>query len=109
MALYKIIFMPSTEKDFKTIPRKDLDRIFKRINSLVINPRPRGCEKLTVRKYYRIRQGDYRIIYEIHDDKLIVWVVKVAHRKDIYRVSEEKEKFIFGKSENKTKAPKSKA
>jgi mRNA interferase RelE/StbE len=93
MALYKILIMPSARKDFRMIPKIDRTRILKRIESLAENPRPFGYLKLTEQNRYRIRQGDYRIIYEIFDDKLIVWVVKVVHRKDIYRVSEEKEKF----------------
>jgi mRNA interferase RelE/StbE len=93
MASYNIIFMPSTEKDLKSIPRKDLKKIVQRIDSLAVNPRPYGCEKLTEQNRYRIRQGDYRIIYTIHDNELVIWIVKVGHRKDIYRVSEEKEKF----------------
>jgi mRNA interferase RelE/StbE len=93
MALYKVLIMPSARKDFRVIPKIDRNRIIKCIDSLVINPRPAGCKKITGQNKYRIRQGDYRIIYEIFDDKLIVWVVKVGHRKDVYRVSEEKEKF----------------
>jgi mRNA interferase RelE/StbE len=93
MALYKLEFKVTFHKDMKVIPKKEREKIWKRIDSLAINPRPYGCEKLTELNRYRIRQGDYRIIYEIYDDKLVVWVVKVGHRKDIYRVSEEKEKF----------------
>ncbi len=93
MALYKILLMPSTEKDFKRIPKIEQRKIFKRIEALALNPRPPGYEKLTDQKKYRVRQGDYRIIYTIHDKELIVWVIKVGHRKDIYRVREEKSKY----------------
>jgi mRNA interferase RelE/StbE len=93
MASYKIFYMPSTEKDFRRIPKTEQTKIIKRIDSLAVNPRPPGCEKLTVQNKYRIRQGDYRIIYTIIDNELIVWVVKVGHRKDIYRVSENKTKY----------------
>jgi mRNA interferase RelE/StbE len=60
-------------------------RILDRIKTLEDNPRPTGCEKLTGQEKYRLRQGRYRIVYSIQDDELTVWVVKVGHRKDIYR------------------------
>jgi len=85
MAAYKVYFKASVEKDFTTIPKKDVKRILKRINALTENPRPWGCEKLTGQDRYRLRQGRYRIVYSIQDDGLIVWVVKVGHRKYIYR------------------------
>ena len=85
MAAYKVHFKASVEKDFTTIPKKDLKKILKRIQELADNPRPSGCEKLTDQERYRLRQGRYRIVYSIQDDELTVWVVKVGHRKDIYR------------------------
>jgi len=85
MAAYKIFFKKSVQKDFDTIPKKDLRRILNRIESLTENPRPLGCEKLTGQERYRLRQGRYRIVYSIQDDELTVWVVKVGHRKHIYR------------------------
>ncbi len=85
MAEYKIFFKNSVEKDFKVIPKKDLKKILDRIETLAENPRPPGCEKLTGQQRYRLRQGRYRILYSIQDDELTVWVVKVGHRKDIYR------------------------
>ena len=85
MAAYKLFFKKSVQKDFDAIPKKDLKRIFSRIESLAEAPRPKGCEKLTGQERYRLRQGLYRIAYSIQDDKLTVWVVKVGHRKDIYR------------------------
>ena len=85
MAAYKVHFRASVEKDFATIPKKDLKKILKRIQGLTENPRPWGCEKLTGQERYRLRQGRYRIVYSIQDDELTVWVVKVEHRKDIYR------------------------
>ena len=85
MAAYKVYFKASVEKDFTTIPKKDLKKILKRIGELADNPRPSGCEKLTGQERYRLRQGRYRIVYSIQDDELTVWVVKVGHRKDIYR------------------------
>ena len=85
MAAYKVYFKASVEKDFTTIPKKDLKKILRRTAELADNPRPPGCEKLTGQERYRLRQGRYRIVYSIQDDELTVWVVKVGHRKDIYR------------------------
>jgi len=84
MAAYKLFFKKSVQKDFDAIPKKDLKRIFSRIESLAEDPRPKGCEKLTGQERYRLRQGRYRIVYSIQDDELTVWVVKVGQRKDIY-------------------------
>jgi mRNA interferase RelE/StbE len=85
MAAYEIFFKKSVEKDFKAIPKNDLKKIIKRIGALAEDPRPQGCEKLTGQGRYRLRQGKYRIVYSIQDNKLTVLVVKVGHRKDIYR------------------------
>ena len=85
MAVYKLFFKKSVQKDFDSIPKKDLKRILSRIESLSEDPRPKGCEKLTGQERYRLRKGRYRIFYSIQDDELTVWVVKVGHRKDIYR------------------------
>lgn len=85
MATYKLFFKKSVQKDLNAIPKEDLRRILKRIEGLAEDPRPAGCEKLTGRERYRLRQGRYRIVYSIRDDELTVWVVKVGHRKDIYR------------------------
>jgi mRNA interferase RelE/StbE len=85
MAAYKIYFKKSVEKDFKVIPKKDLLKILERIEALAEDPRPPGCEKLSGQQKYRLRQGRYRILYSVQDDELTIWVVKVGHRKDIYR------------------------
>jgi len=85
MAEYKVFFKKSVEKDFRVIPKKDLKKILGRIETLAEDPRPPGCEKLTGQHRYRLRQGRYRILYSIQDDELTVWVVKVGHRKEIYR------------------------
>ena len=82
---YKVFFKKSVEKDFRSIPKQDLRRIIKLIGTLADNPRPVGCEKLTGQERYRIRQGRYRIVYSIQDNELTVWIVKVAHRKEVYR------------------------
>ncbi len=85
MDVYKIYFKKSVGKDFEGISKKDLEKIIAKIATLSHNPRPVGCEKLTGIERYRLRQGRYRILYSIQDHELTVWVVKVAHRKDVYR------------------------
>jgi mRNA interferase RelE/StbE len=85
MAEYKIFFKKSVYKDFKKIPKNDLKKILARIEKLSDDPRPAGCEKLTDQEFYRLRQGRYRILYSIQDDKLSIWVVKVGDRKNIYQ------------------------
>ena len=85
MAEYEIYFKESIEKDFLKIPKKDIRKILSRIESLAKDPRPPGHEKLSAQEKYRIRQGLYRIIYSIQEKELTVWVVKVGHRKDVYR------------------------
>jgi len=85
MAAYKIFFKRSVEKDLNSIPKNDLRRILDCIAMLAENPRPPGNEKLSGMERYRVRQGQYRIVYSIQDDELTVWVVKIGHRKDVYR------------------------
>jgi len=85
MAKYKITFKKSVAKDLRNIPKVDVKRILKRFDSLVENPRGEGCIKLSGQECYRVRQGLYRIIYEIRDEELIVHVVKVAHRSSVYK------------------------
>jgi mRNA interferase RelE/StbE len=85
MAAYKIYFRESVEKDLKKISKKDVEKILQRIKSLATEPRPPSCEKLTDQERYRIRQGRYRIVYSIQDEEHTVFIVKLAHRKDIYR------------------------
>ena len=85
MAAYSIFFRDSVRKDLSAIPKNDLARIMDRIKGLAENPRPAGSEKLTGLERYRIRQGNYRIVYSIQDHELTVWVVKVGHRREVYR------------------------
>ena len=85
MAVYSLFFKDSVRKDLESIAKKDLRRIIERIESLAENPRPLGCEKLSGQEKYRLRQGNYRIIYSIQDTQLTVWVVKVGHRREVYR------------------------
>lgn len=85
MASYKLLFKRSVAKDLRAIPKPDVIRILKRIESLATDPRPAGCEKLSARECYRIRQGAYRIVYEIVDQELFVTVIRIAHQCDLYR------------------------
>ena len=87
MAKYSLVFRRSVSKDIRSIPKKDVARILKRMEALQEDPRPVGSEKLSGQERYRVRQGKYRIVYEITDSHLIVTVVKVAHRKGGYRGS----------------------
>lgn len=82
MAVYKIQFKKSVAKDLRNLPAIDLTRILAAIDSLADNPRPPGAEKLSGRELWRIRQGNYRILYEIHDGILTVIVIKVGHRRE---------------------------
>ena len=77
---------PSANKEIEAVgQKKDRQRIVLRIRSLGDNPRPFGCEKLSGLERYRVREGSYRIVYSIDDKNLLVDVVKVGHRKDVYR------------------------
>ncbi len=85
MEKYRITFKKSVAKDFQSIPKQDVQRILKRIDSLAENPRAEVCTKLSGQENYRVRQGLYRIVYEIRDDVLVVNVVKVGHRSAVYK------------------------
>ena len=86
MAKYKILIKASAAKEIAGIPtRKDRRKVVEKIRKLGDDPRPKGCEKLSGKDRYRVRQGNYRIIYSIDDDLLVVHVVKVGDRKDVYR------------------------
>ena len=86
MAKYKITIKKSAAKELENIPTKDLRKIIKRIQSLAENPRPPRSQKLSVHCLYRIRQGDYRIVYSIDDKALVVDIFKIGHRREIYRI-----------------------
>ena len=85
MTKYKLSFKASVAKDLRQIPKRDVQSILKRIEGLADDPRPNGSEKLSSLERFRVRQGTYRIIYEIKDQELIVMVVKIGHRRDGYR------------------------
>ncbi len=86
MANYKIEITATAEKSLNKIPRRDLKKVVEAIQVLAISPFPSGCRKLKGEEdVYRVRQGNYRIIYEVIDTKLVVLVLKIGHRKDIYK------------------------
>ena len=87
MEKYKLVFKRSITKDLRTIPKKDVTRILKCLNALAEDPRAPGCEKLSGQARYRVRQGVYRVIYEIDDDGRVIVVVKVGRRAVVYRGS----------------------
>lgn len=78
MAKYKLLIKPSAVKELEAIPPKDRSRIVYRIQGLAENPRPHGCEKLSGQNKYRLRQGKYRILYQIDDEVVLVVVVRMA-------------------------------
>jgi len=84
MAKYKITIKKSAAKELEGIPKKDLRKIVKRIQSLAQNPRPQGSQKLSGQNRLRIRQGDYRVVYSVDDKDCIVDIVKIGHRREIY-------------------------
>lgn len=85
MASYRLVFKQSVAKDLRPIPKQDVARILQGVEGLRENPRPVGSEKLSGRERYRIRQGAYRIIYEVTDELVVVTVVKLGHRSHVYR------------------------
>ena len=86
MGKYRVTIKPSAKKELLAVrTKKDRQRIVQRIQSLSGNPRPPGCQKLSGYDRYRLRQGQYRIVYEIRDDELVVVVIKIGHRREVYR------------------------
>jgi len=86
VARYRLFLKPSAVREIRAIPTKKLRRqVVARIQALADDPRPPGCVKLSGKDKYRLRQGVYRILYDIEDDHLVVHVVKIAHRREAYR------------------------
>jgi mRNA interferase RelE/StbE len=84
-ASYSLRIKQSAEEELRRLPKKDVRRIAKRIESLGTDPRPAGCLELFGNDAYRIRQGDYRILYTIDDERRLVEVYKIGHRREVYR------------------------
>ncbi len=87
MARYELRIRPSVAKDLRGIPRADVRRMLTRVQALRDDPRGPGAEKLSGAELYRVRQGAYRIVYEIHDECVVVEVIRVGHRSEVYRGS----------------------
>ena len=85
MGNYKLLIKPSAAKELEAIPQRDRLRIVRKIQALSQNPRPPGCDKLSAEEKYRVRQGWYRIVYSVDDRDQTVLVVKVGHRREVYR------------------------
>lgn len=85
MGKYEVLIKRSAADELSTIPKRDLRRIVERIRSLAEEPRPHGCEKLSAQERYRLRQGDYRIVYAIDDAGQTVEIFKIGHRSEIYK------------------------
>lgn len=85
MARFELRFKPSVAKDLRGIPKADVRRLLKKLEALRDEPRPPGSEKLTGRELYRVRQGAYRIVYSVNDVAVVVEVIKVGHRREVYR------------------------
>lgn len=85
MATYRIELKKSAQKNLAQLPKDVQHRIGEAINALANDPRPDGCKKLQgYEDTYRIRIGDYRVIYEVHDGRLLIYVLRIADRKDVY-------------------------
>jgi mRNA interferase RelE/StbE len=85
MARFNLRIKPSVARDLRRVPRADVERILARIETLRDDPRPPGAEKLSAQERYRLRQGDYRILYTVSDAEVVVEIVKVGHRREVYR------------------------
>ena len=83
--VYRLEFTPGADRQFRKLPKRVQARLSPHITALTQNPCPPGAEKLTGEEGYRLRVGDYRILYEVHDKILLVLVVKIGHRRDVYR------------------------
>lgn len=85
MGSYNVEFSANVRKDFRKIPQADAERILRKIRDLAATPRPPGSKKLKGEELFRIRVGAYRVVYEIEDERLVVFIVRVKHRKEVYR------------------------
>lgn len=85
MDSYSVRILASAEKELRAVPKPDLRRLAAKLQGLAADPRPHGSEKLSGEERYRIRQGDWRLVYSIDDGAKQVIVVKVGHRREVYR------------------------
>jgi mRNA interferase RelE/StbE len=83
---YSVEFKPSAARQLSKLPRLEQVRIGHRIEALSVDPRPHGVEKIKgAEDLFRIRVGDYRVVYALFDDRLLILIVKVGHRREVYR------------------------
>lgn len=85
MASYKLLIKPSAAEELEALPMKERKRVATRIQRLASEPRPSGTEKLSGQERYRLRQGDYRVLYSVDDNHAAIVVVKIGHGREIYR------------------------
>jgi mRNA interferase RelE/StbE len=85
VASYRLQIKPSAVKEIEALPKKDRRRVIARIRALATDPRPPGCEKLSGDDFYRVRQGNYRVLYILNEADLLVVVIKIGHRREVYR------------------------
>jgi len=82
---YSVRLKDRAERELRKLPQKEIVRIVRRLRELALDPRPYGCQKLSGVELYRIRQGDYRVLYTIYDDEHLVEIIKIGHRREVYR------------------------
>jgi mRNA interferase RelE/StbE len=82
---YEVIIKPPAQRDLDSLPEKEVVRITRRLAQLQQNPRPVGVQKLTDQEGYRIRSGDYRVLYLVDDQKKQIQIYRIKHRKEVYR------------------------
>ena len=82
---YSLVVKKSAERELRALPKADLRRVTDRLRGLANAPRPPGHEKLSGQDHFRVRQGDYRVVYAIDDDQRIVTIIKIGHRREAYR------------------------
>jgi mRNA interferase RelE/StbE len=85
VANYRLLIKPSAAKELEALPTRDRRRVVRRVRALAEDPRPPGAEKLRGIELYRVRQGDYRVLYEIADAERAITVIKIGNRRDVYR------------------------
>jgi mRNA interferase RelE/StbE len=85
VASYRLLIKPSAAKELQALPAIDRKRVVTRIEGLASDPRPPGTEKLSGAEKYRLRQGDYRVLYSVDDAEKSLVIVKIGHRRDVYR------------------------
>jgi mRNA interferase RelE/StbE len=85
VASYRLLIKPSAAKELEALPKEDRRRVAARMQRLSDEPRPAGCEKLTGRDLFRVRQGKYRLLYEVQDRDLAVIIFEIGHRRGVYR------------------------